>query len=67
MELFLTLALIAAAAALLSAAISFPIFRLKKTYTKPVAVVLGLVLFVVFAFGGFILLIAESARRGHPF
>ena len=67
MEFFLTLAIIAAAAALLSAAISFPIFRLKNPYAKPVAVVLGLVLFVGFAIGGFILLIAESARRGHPF
>jgi ABC-type branched-subunit amino acid transport system permease subunit len=66
-EFFLTLAVIAAASALLSAAISFPIFRLKKPYAKPVAVVLGLVLFVVFAIGGFIWLLAESARRGHPF
>lgn len=67
MEFFLTLAVLAAVAGLLSAAIAFPIFRLRKPYAKPLAVVLGLILFVVFAIGGFILLIAESARRGHPF
>lgn len=67
MGFFLTLGLLAAIAGLLSAAFSFPIFRLKRPYAKPVAVVFGIILFVVFAIGGFILLIAESARRGHPF
>ncbi|MDA1051417.1 MAG: hypothetical protein O3C40_13175 [Planctomycetota bacterium] len=67
MEFFLTLAALAVTAALLSGIIAVPIFRLKKPYAKPIAVVLGVILFVVFAIGGFILLLAESARRGHPF
>ena len=66
MEFFLTLAILAAVAGVLSAALAYPIFRLGKPYAKPLAVVLGLILFVVFAWAGFVLLIAESARRGHP-
>jgi predicted PurR-regulated permease PerM len=67
MEFFLTIAVLAGVAALLSALFAWPVWRLKKSYAKPVAVVMGVVLFVVFTSGGFILLIVESARRGHPF
>lgn len=67
MEFFLTLAIISGSVASLSIAMVFPIFRLKRRYTKQSAVVIGLGLFVLFAWAGFVFLIAESARRGHPF
>jgi hypothetical protein len=44
-----------------------PVWRLKTSYAKPVTAVLVVLLFVVFTWGGFVLLIVESARRGHPF
>jgi hypothetical protein len=64
---FLTIAVLAGVAGLLSALVAVPVWRLKKSYAKPLAVVLGVVLFVVFTWGGFVMLIVESARRGHPF
>ncbi len=67
MAFFLTIAVLAGVAALLSALFAWPVWRLKKSYAKPAAVVLGVILFVVFSWGGFVLLIVESARRGHPF
>jgi hypothetical protein len=67
MEFVLTLGLIAVVAAALSAGISVPILRLKKPYSKPLAVVLGVTLFVFLAVAGFVILIIESGRRGHPF
>ena len=67
MAFFLTIAVLAGAAALLSALVAVPVWRLQKPYAKPLAVVLGVVLFVGFTWGGFVLLIVESARRGHPF
>lgn len=67
MEFFLTLAVIAAIALALSGAIAWPLFRLKKPYAKPLAVVLGIVLFFVLAGGGFVMLIIVSAQHGHPF
>lgn len=67
MEFFLTLGIIAAIAALLSAGFCVPIFRLKKRYAKPIALVVGLILFVVLSLAGVFLLILESTRRGHPF
>ena len=67
MAFFLTIAVLAGVAALLSALVAVPVWRLQKQYAKPVAVVLGVILFVVFTWGGFVLLIVESARRGHPF
>ena len=67
MEFFLTLAILAAIAALLSAVVAVPIFRLTKPYAKPLAVVLGTILFLFFWAAGVVILIAESGRRGHPF
>lgn len=67
MEFWLTIAVLAGVAALLSALFAWPVWRLKESYAKAVAVVLGVVLFVSFSWGGFVLLIVESARRGHPF
>ena len=54
-------------AALLSAGIAVPIFRLKRSYSKPLAVALGVVLFLFFWAASFVILIIESGRRGHPF
>ena len=67
MAFFLTIAVLAGVAALLSALAAVPVWRLKKQYAKPLAVVLGVLLFAVFTWGGFVMLIVESARRGHPF
>jgi hypothetical protein len=67
MEFFLTMGLLALIAGLLSAAISVPIFRMRKSYAKPLAIVLGAVLFLFFSWAGFVLLIIISARAGHPF
>jgi hypothetical protein len=67
MAFFLTIAVLAGMAALLSALVAVPVWRLKTSYAKPVAAVLVVLLFVVFTWGGFVLLIVESARRGHPF
>ena len=67
MEFFLTIAVLASVAALLSALFARPVWRLKKSYAKPLAVVMGVVLFIACTWGGFVLLIVDSARRGHPF
>lgn len=67
MEFFLTLSILAAVAAVLSAGIAVPVFRLNNRSAKPIAVVLGVLLFVFFAGAGFVILIIESGRRGHPF
>jgi len=67
MEFFLTIGLLALIAGMLSAAISVPVFRWKKPYARPAAVVLGIILFVFFSWAGFVLLIVVSARAGHPF
>lgn len=67
MEFFLTLGVIAGIAGLLSAGMVFPLFRSKRPYAKPIAVIVGVILFVVLSFGGVFLLILESQRRGHPF
>lgn len=67
MAFFLTIAVLAGVAALLSALVALPIWRLRKQYAKSLAVVLGVLLFMFFTWGGFVLLIVESARRGHPF
>ena len=67
MEFFLTLGVLTMIASLLSAAISVPIFRLKKPFAKPLVVGLGVVLFVVFSWAGLVTLIMVSARAGHPF
>jgi hypothetical protein len=67
MGFFLTLAVIAAIAALLSGTIAWPLFRIRKPYAGPLAVVLGIILFVGFAWAGFVLLIVISGQNGHPF
>jgi hypothetical protein len=67
MQFFLTLAMIAAIAAALSGAIAWPLFRLNRPYARPLAVVLAIILFFVLSWAGFVILISESARRGHPF
>jgi hypothetical protein len=64
MEFFLTSALIAVFAAALSAGFSVPNGRLQKPYAGPLAIVLGLVLFVFFTGAGFVLLVIVSARAG---
>ena len=67
MEFFLTLAIISAVAALLSIAMVFPIFRWKRPFTKLIAVMVGLILFLSLTWAGVVFLVAESAQRGHPF
>ncbi len=67
MEFFLTLGIIAAVAGLMSAAIVSGVFRSRHTYGKTVAILVGLILFVVIGCAGAWFLIYESARRGHPF
>ena len=68
MEFLLTLVfLIGLPAALLSGAAVWPIFRMQRPYAKVIAVVVGVVLFVVFAWAAFVALIVWSAQQGHPF
>jgi hypothetical protein len=59
--------LLALVASLLAAVVCVPFSRLKKPFAKPLAIVLGGVLFVFFSWAGFVLLIVVSARAGHPF
>lgn len=54
-------------AAFLSSLVVRPLFRQRKPYAKPLAVVAGVVLLLVFAWGGFVLLVAGSGQLGHPF
>ena len=67
MEFFLTLAVIAVVAGLLSTAIVAGIFRSNQPYGKVIAILFGLIMFAALACGGVWLLIYESAHRGHPF
>ena len=68
MEFLMTMVfLIGLPAALLSGATVFPVYRLQKPYAKVMAVVVGVVLFLVFAWAAFVALIIWSARQGAPF
>lgn len=68
MEFILTLFfLIFTPAMLISGLIVTPLFRLKKPYVKPLAIVVGVVLSGVFAWIFFVLMIIGSAQLGHPF
>lgn len=54
-------------AVLLGGVIVTPLFRLKQAGAKPLAVVTGTALSVLFAWVIFVALIAGSAQLGHPF
>lgn len=67
MEFSFFLAGLLAVAGVLAAIIAVLINRLDQPYAKPVALVVGVILFVVFAWAGLVLVVVESTRRGHPF
>jgi len=64
MQFFLTLALIAFAS---SRAIAFPIWRLTKPNAQPLAIVVGILLFLFLYWAEFVIPVAENARRGARF
>ena len=67
MEFILTLVLLVGLpAALLSGAASVLIWRTRKPYAKLIAIVVGILLFVVLAWAAFVALVVWSAQQGHP-
>lgn len=67
MEFILTLVfMVGLPAALLSRTASVFIWRTRRPYAKLIAVVVGVLLFVVLAWAAFVALAIWSAEQGHP-
>ena len=67
MEFFITLGGIALVAALPSGLIAMLIWRMKKPYSKPLALASAIVLFIACCWAAFVSIIVISGRMGHPF
>ncbi len=67
MEFYLGVGLLMVITGLLSAAISFGVSRLQNRYAKPLAIIMGILLFIVLTSGSFVGVIVVSAQQGHPF